>query len=125
MMPDDLAFPKVPKREFPEVEERGYLSARQKVALIEKQRKKCAICGGRPARFEFDHIQELSLGGTNAEDNWQALCRDCHVAKSRTGHAERKVMRRKRDQTSQWARRKKKLAKRPHKFNRDGSVSVR
>lgn len=119
----ELAFPKIPKREFPETEDRQYLSARDKIALVEKQKKRCAICGGRPSRFEFDHIEELSLGGTNEPDNWQALCRDCHVAKSRTGHAERKILRRKRDVTSQWAKRQKK--RKPHKFNRDGSISMR
>ena len=119
----DLMFPKIPKREYPETEERGYLNAKQKIALVEAQGKRCKLCGCTPSRFEFDHIQELSLGGTNDPDNWQALCRDCHSTKSKGGAAERKIMRRKRDKTSQWAKRQK---KQPWaKVTAGGSVKVK
>jgi 5-methylcytosine-specific restriction endonuclease McrA len=119
---DDLPFPKVPKRIYPETEERKHLSPVKKIGLIEKQGKKCACCGCSPTRFEFDHIQELALGGTNDDDNWQALCRNCHTAKTKLGASERKVMRKKRDLTSQWARRQR--DKPAMKLNRDGSVKV-
>lgn len=34
------------------------------------------------AAYEIDHIVPLFLGGTNEEDNLQALCRNCHGVKS-------------------------------------------
>jgi 5-methylcytosine-specific restriction endonuclease McrA len=125
-MPDDLLpLDKRRKPEYPEVQERKPLSATQKVALIEKQGKKCAICKCRPSRFEFDHKDELWASGDADPkgDNWQALCRDCHATKTKVGTAERAAMKRKRGVTGQWARRER---KRPDvKVNRNGSVSVR
>lgn len=122
-MPDQLTFPKVPIRDYPENEERGHLSAKDKVALVTKQRKKCKLCGCTPSRFEFDHVLALSEGGTNDPSNWQALCRDCHVTKGKGEAARRKKRHKLRDKTSQWARRQKN--KPDAKVNRDGSLSVR
>ncbi|WP_420621723.1 HNH endonuclease [Candidatus Poriferisodalis sp.] len=33
--------------------------------------------------LELDHIKPLGDGGTDAEDNLQLLCRDCHTRKTR------------------------------------------
>lgn len=45
----------------------------------------CAMCGSlrnpTPAQ-ELDHIVPLAQGGTNDDDNLQALCRACHAKKT-------------------------------------------
>jgi len=123
-VPDDAIIPKIRAPEYPAVQERKPLSPAQKVELITKQRKRCALCGCSPRRFEFDHRQELWASGDADPkgDNWQALCRDCHSTKTKLGSAERAEMKRKRGLTGQWARREK---NRPEvKVNRNGSVSV-
>ena len=33
--------------------------------------------------MELDHVRPLGDGGTDAEDNLQLLCRDCHTRKTR------------------------------------------
>lgn len=125
-MPDDnFLIPKGGRREYPAVQERKPLTPAQKVALVEKQKKRCAICGCRPSRFEFDHRQELWASGDAdpSGDNWQALCRDCHATKTKAGAAERAEMKRKRGVTGQWARRER---KRPDmEVSRNGSLKVR
>lgn len=122
-MSDDLAFPKVPRRDYPETHERRKLSARETLRKIEEQGKKCALCDCRPSRFELDHIRPLWEGGDNSYENFRALCPLCHLAETKRGTGDRAVMNRKRDKTSQWARREK---KRPWaRVRADGSVKVR
>ncbi|MYA41278.1 MAG: HNH endonuclease [Gemmatimonadetes bacterium] len=43
----------------------------------------CQKCGDRGKRLECDHIIPLCDGGKTRLDNLQALCRDCHIAKTR------------------------------------------
>lgn len=109
--------------DYPERHARQYLSAAQKVALIERQGKRCAVCGGCPRTFEFDHIQELSLGGTNDPENWQALCRDCHVTKSGKSRKQSAKEARLRGETGQWKRRKMRQPK--YKETRSGAIKVK
>jgi hypothetical protein len=48
---------------------------------------------------EFDHVIPLGLGGSNATDNWAALCPACHRSKTREDlRAIAKAKRRKRFQ---------------------------
>ena len=42
----------------------------------------CANCGHVSAANEIDHITPLELGGTDAIENLQVLCHDCHSAKT-------------------------------------------
>ncbi len=119
----DLMFPKIPKREYPETHERKGLTAKQKIALVEKQGKRCAICDCRPSKFDFDHITPLWSGGTNDPSNFRALCVPCHIQVTKTGTGDRATMNRKRDKTSQWARRERK--KPWAKVTASGSVKVR
>lgn len=53
-------------------------------AVLARQEGKCACgCGERlNGAVDWDHILPLALGGTNEADNWQALLRACHRAKT-------------------------------------------
>ena len=42
----------------------------------------CRRCGRVSVDLEVDHITPLHLGGAESDENRQALCRDCHDAKS-------------------------------------------
>ncbi len=42
----------------------------------------CRRCGRVSRALEIDHIVPLHLGGAENDENRQALCRDCHAAKS-------------------------------------------
>lgn len=123
MTRDLLPFDKRRKPEYPEVEERAYLRPRQKIALVTRQKHCCAICRGKPTKFEFDHILALSEGGTNAPENWQALCPDCHATKGKGEARRRKKRNRLKGKTGQWARRQR---NRPEMIvTRGGSLKVR
>lgn len=40
---------------------------------------KCENCGASDTDLEVHHIVPVALGGSNAEDNIQYLCRNCHI----------------------------------------------
>ena len=61
---------------------RRCLSADEKKALLAKQQEQCAGCDDPLDCPEFDHIVPLGKGGTNETTNVQALCPQCHKAKS-------------------------------------------
>ena len=42
----------------------------------------CRRCGRVSVDLEVDHIVPLFLGGAESDENRQALCRECHDAKS-------------------------------------------
>ena len=42
----------------------------------------CRRCGRVSVDLEVDHIVPLFLGGAESDENRQALCRECHAAKS-------------------------------------------
>jgi len=55
------------------------LEEAERQALLERQQKKCAICGDElKKRFEVDHISPLCQGGNNELSNLRALCQPCH-----------------------------------------------
>lgn len=106
-MPDDLLpYDKHREPEYPETHERKYLSAKQKLRLVQNQAGRCAICGEKPRVFEYDHVVELWASGTNDFDNWQALCRNCHTTKSGVEAKHRAKMNRLRGKAGQVKRRK-------------------
>lgn len=46
----------------------------------------CPRCGGKLGALEgleWDHIVPLALGGADEPDNFQAIHKDCHAAKTR------------------------------------------
>jgi len=105
-MADDLTIPKLRTPEYPEVHPRKYLTPKLKAQLALKQNGLCALCGCKPRAFEWDHIQELWAGGTNAIENWQGVCRGCHRDKSGKQAKHRAKMNRCRGKAGQVARRK-------------------
>jgi hypothetical protein len=59
------------------------VSEAKKKYVAAAQKWACARCGKPlPACYEVDHIKELQDGGSNEVSNLQAMCRDCHGAKT-------------------------------------------
>lgn len=63
---------------------REYLTRAQEQEIVRKQKMKCASCNETLGQCEFDHLRALGNGGTNAVENFQALCLTCH--KDKTSH---------------------------------------
>ncbi len=55
----------------------------EKVAIYEKAKSQCAICGKHVPwkEFEADHVKPWSQGGKTLFDNAQLLCRECNRSK--------------------------------------------
>lgn len=57
--------------------------------LLRQQRQRCALCKtpfppeGTRYRFDIDHIESFSKGGSNDLGNLQLLCRPCNLRKAR------------------------------------------
>lgn len=68
-------------------QDREYLSQAQKLQLFDAAKNKCAICGKSVEAgvrgLQADHKVPVSRGGTNALENWQAVCNHCNVGKRR------------------------------------------
>jgi 5-methylcytosine-specific restriction protein A len=65
---------------------RGRKLQRQRARLFREQ-PLCVVClakGRVTPATERDHIIPLSQGGTDTDDNVQALCSACHKAKSQS-----------------------------------------
>jgi len=80
--------------------ERGYGTAWDKLRLVILRRdlhlcQPCKADGRTTPATAVDHIKPKSQGGTDDQDNLQAICDDCHRAKSAAegheakGHAPR------------------------------------
>lgn len=54
-----------------------------KVLILEAQDHRCLGCEAPLKDREFDHVIPLGIGGSNAADNWAALCPRCHRSKTR------------------------------------------
>ena len=50
-----------------------------KKRVLKRQNHRCKICGTYPNHWDFDHIGSR---GDNSASNCQALCLDCHRAKT-------------------------------------------
>lgn len=94
-MADDLLLPL-----YPEVEARRHLSKKQKAQVVLRQNGRCAGCGIKARKWEFDHEKALWKGDTDQSDlrGWQAFgsrqeC-DCHLNKTRAEAGERAKMKR-------------------------------
>ncbi len=62
--------------------ERGRSWQRKRESVLLGSDCMCALCK-TAAATEVDHIVPLEQGGSNDELNLQALCRKCHLEKSR------------------------------------------
>ena len=52
--------------------------------VLDRDGYRCRKCG-RAGRLEVDHVVPLKRGGAPwEEDNLQALCKDCHIVKTRS-----------------------------------------
>lgn len=79
---DCPTHPRPPKPPSPSTRlrhERGWTRARRRV--FRAAGGQCARCD-QPAAV-VDHITPAALGGTNDPDNLQALCANCHRAKTK------------------------------------------
>lgn len=66
------------------------VSCRVKQQVVVRQEYRCAGCGDLlEMTRQIDHIDPLWRGGSNASDNLQALCPNCHARKS---HIEQKCI---------------------------------
>ena len=62
---------------------RPYLSQVIKKRVAARQRWRCAVCGELfDSSYEIDHVIPLCKGGSNSEENLQALCRKDHQMKT-------------------------------------------
>ncbi len=66
---------------------RTTIQSETKQKVLDKQGSKCASCNDLfddDCHYEIDHIRPLSNGGNSEIENLQALCRSCHIEKTRT-----------------------------------------
>jgi len=53
-------------------------------ALLAQSNNQCSICGAK-SHLELHHIQNLSIGGVNSQENLIVLCPTCHMYVHRSG----------------------------------------
>ena len=58
------------------------ISPSQRLRILIRDERRCRECGTDQGNLEIDHIVEVHDGGTNDDDNLQALCEDCHKRKT-------------------------------------------
>ena len=63
------------------IPERRTLNQKEKDVLINIQSGFCALCQLKTTEYDFDHIIPLAAGGSNDDNNFQALCKSCHANK--------------------------------------------
>lgn len=58
-------------------------SKEERAAIARSQRYKCMYCGVRLTsdNLQIDHMDPVSRGGSNDDENLQALCRRCNIRK--------------------------------------------
>lgn len=61
--------------------QRSGISGTTRTKVIQASGGVCAECGAESESLEIHHITPLKDGGTNAVDNLEALCHDCHLKK--------------------------------------------
>lgn len=55
---------------------------RKRLEVFARDMYRCQSCKRVTATPECDHIKPTSQGGTDAMDNLQTLCVDCHLSKT-------------------------------------------
>ena len=65
------------------------ISKEMRTEIFNEQGEICKGCNeALGEKYELDHIQPVSGGGTNDRDNLQFLCKACHTEKSSEEHSE-------------------------------------
>jgi len=67
---------------------RGSLSAKRKLAIWEREKGCCMLCGIKlmTGQFIFEHVRALELGGTDTDDNIRLTCKPCAKEKTKKDH---------------------------------------
>ena len=62
---------------------RATFSKEERTAIARNQRYRCMYCGVRLTsdNLQIDHMDPVSRGGSNDDENLQALCRRCNIRK--------------------------------------------
>ena len=68
---------------------RGYKLTQIRQRILLRDEYTCQACGCVSVDLEVDHIYPLHLGGKEADENRQALCKGCHALKSEREAKER------------------------------------
>ncbi|UZE12777.1 HNH endonuclease [Pseudomonas sp. B21-053] len=55
---------------------------RRRAAILLRDQYTCKVCGVTTNQLEVDHIVNLAQGGSDNDDNLQAMCTPCHKAKT-------------------------------------------
>ena len=68
---------------------RGHLSQRRKLAIWEREKGKCMVCGIKlhTGQFIYEHVRPLELGGSDTDDNIRLTCKACATEKTKVDHA--------------------------------------
>lgn len=69
--------------------ERKPLNTRRKLAIWEREKGLCMMCGCRlqPGHFIYEHVRALELGGADADENIRLTCLPCAGQKTRDDHS--------------------------------------
>ena len=68
---------------------RGYLGKQVRLAIWEREKGCCMLCGTKlqVGRFIFEHVRALELGGADDPSNIRLTCRACATEKTKRDHA--------------------------------------
>jgi len=71
------------ERQEPRGERKG-ISSKLRFQILQRDQFRCRACGRGPAddvKLVIDHVIPVDWGGSNDEDNLQALCEECNSGK--------------------------------------------
>ncbi|MCK5608048.1 HNH endonuclease [Candidatus Pacearchaeota archaeon] len=57
---------------------RKRISKKLRATLIQNENCSCSKCGKKSLSLRIHHKKPVALGGTNAPENLEVLCKDCH-----------------------------------------------
>ena len=62
---------------------KGRVPHTMRMFVLHRDDYKCRACGTRGKPLQIDHVTPVNAGGKTVPENLQALCRGCHIAKTR------------------------------------------
>ena len=80
------------------IQQKRAVARKNRWLIAYRQKYKCAGCNNLlyPLAFDIDHAVELRDGGKDKLQNLQALCSNCHAAKTRSYHSRKKQSKKRR-----------------------------